>query len=242
MPRTVGILGGMGPEATAEFYRKLIELTSAASDQEHLPVIMLSDPSVPDRTDYILGSGQPFLPILLQLARDLESFGADFIAMPCNTAHLFWPELADAVGIPFLNILEETIDEIESTAGSDSVQIGVLATVGTIRSALYQSALRERGITALIPPESVQHEVHGVIKWVKAQTEREASRDQLEAAVQSLCEDGADGVILGCTELGLVGDLESSIPVFDSLEILARATLREALNLRSRKKGGPGHQ
>lgn len=231
MPRTVGILGGMGPEATAEFYRKLIELTPAANDQEHLPVIMLSDPRVPDRTDYILGSGQPFLPFLRQLACDLERYGADFIAMPCNTAHLFWQELSDAVGIPFLNILEETVDEIESTVGSDSVQIGVLATVGTIRSVLYQTALRKRGITALIPPESVQREVHGVIKSVKADVQREDSRKRVEGAVQALCDEGADGVILGCTELGLVGDLESNVPVFDSLDILVRATVRESLNL-----------
>ena len=229
MPKTVGILGGMGPEATAEFYRQLIELTPAESDQDHLPVIMLSDPRVPDRTEYILGSGESFLPHLLSLARALEKFGADFIVMPCNTAHLFWQELADAVDIPFLNIVEETVGEIEVAFRSEARRIGVLATEGTIKSSLYQTAIKRHGLLPLIPSEAAQRQVHGVIKWIKAQVEREASRGQIEAAVQSLQDSGAEGVILGCTELGLVKDLEVTVPVFDSLKILVKATLREAL-------------
>jgi aspartate racemase len=228
MPKTIGILGGMGPEATAEFFRQLVEETPADHDQEHLPAIILNDPRVPDRTEYILGTGESFLPKILSMAVDLEKFGADFIVMPCNTAHLFWKELSDAVRVPVLSIIEESVDAIERTVRRRKAQVGVLATVGTLRSDLYQKALSNRGLVPLVPPESIQHEVHRAIKWVKARVERDESKIRIERAVQSLSDQGAEGVILGCTELGLVGDLEVGIPVFDSLKILVRATLREA--------------
>jgi len=229
MPKKAGILGGMGPEATAEFYRQLVQLSPADSDQDHLPVIMLSDPRVPDRTEYILGSGESFLPRLLELATALERFGADFIVMPCNTAHLFWQELVDAVEIPFLNIVEETVGEIEKAFRNEPARVGVLATEGTIKSSLYQTAITNHGLVPLIPSEKTQHRVHRVIKRIKAKHEKEASKKEIESAVQSLQSSGAEGVILGCTELGLVKDLEVTVPVFDSLKILVKATLREAL-------------
>jgi aspartate racemase len=219
----------MGPEATAEFYRQLIELSPAENDQDHLPVIMLSDPRVPDRTEYILGTGEPFFPYLVDLARALESFGADFIAMPCNTAHLFWQELSDAVSVPFLNIVEETVERIEGTCGDECRQIGILATKGTIKSSLYQRAISGRGLVPLVPSEGAQRRVHEVIKWIKAKVEEEASKAEIESAIRSLQSSGADAVILGCTELGLVDELQVSVPLFDSLKILVRATLREAL-------------
>jgi len=219
----------MGPEATAEFFRQLIELTPAEADQDHIPVIIISDPRIPDRTDYILGVGDPFLPDLLRLARNLEKYGADFIVMPCNTAHLFWQDLCDAVDIPVLNIVEETISEILAAGRGLHRQIGLLATIGTLRTGLYQTALERRGLGPLVPSESTQREVHQAIKWVKAKADRGMSRKRIESAVQSLREAGADGVILGCTELSLVDHMDMGIPLFDSLQILVRATLREAV-------------
>jgi aspartate racemase len=227
MSRTLGIMGGMGPEATASFYSRFVQLTPAAVDQEHHPVVIFSDPTVPDRTEYILGRGPSPLPALLRLARKVESAGADLLAIPCNTAHLFWSEIAESVEIPVLNILDETVREIGKRSGSGSSSIGVLATVGTIRSKLYQEALSAAGYKPLIPPEHIQHEVHECIRKVKAQTDRGEARNQIEAAVALLARDGAQGVILGCTELGLAGDLLTKIPVFDSLQILVAAALRE---------------
>jgi aspartate racemase len=228
MLKTVGILGGMGPEATAEFYRQLVEETPADCDQEHVPTIILSDPRVPDRTEYILGTGESFLPKILRMAKELESFGADFIVMPCNTAHLFWKELSDAVGVPVLNITEETVVEIDRVIHRRGAQIGVLATVGTLRTDLYQKALSKCGLTPLLPAEPIQQEIHETIKWIKANVKRNESKSRIEQAIESLSREGAEGVILGCTELGLVGDTQVGIPVFDSLRILARAALREA--------------
>ncbi len=228
MPKTVGILGGMGPEATAEFFNELVRLTPADRDQDHLPVIMLSDPRIPDRTEYVLGSGASFLPHLLRLARNLEKFGADLIVIPCNTAHLFWRDLSNAVQIPVLNIVEETVDEIERISPQIR-QIGILATVGTLKSSLYQTALVNRGFVPLVPSEGEQRDVHQAIEQVKANVERKVSQQRIGSAVQSLRNGGAQGVILGCTELGLVGELSAGIPIFDSLKILAKAALREAI-------------
>jgi aspartate racemase len=159
----------------------------------------------------------------------LESYGADLIAIPCNTAHLFWRELSNATKIPILNIVEETIDEIEKSFSGQPVKIAVLSTMGTVKSALYQKALARRGFVPMIPSDNTQRAVHGAINSVKAQVERESAKRIVESAVQTIREDGADGVILGCTELALVGDLDVGIPVFDSLVILVKATLREAL-------------
>jgi aspartate racemase len=220
----------MGPEATAEFFRQLIELTPAEADQDHVPVIIISDPRIPDRTDYILGVGDPFLPDLLRLARTLEKHGADFIVMPCNTAHLFWQDLCDAVDIPVLNIVEETISEILAAGRGLHRQIGVLATIGTLQTGLYQTGLERRGLRPLVPSESTQRELHQAIKWVKAKADRQMSKERIELAVESLREAGADGVILGCTELSLVAYADMGIPLFDSLKILVNATLQEAFN------------
>jgi aspartate racemase len=125
--------------------------------------------------------------------------------------------------------VEETIDEIETVVHQRNGQIGILATLGTIRSDLYQTALSNRGLIPLTPPESTQHEVHGAIIRVKGQVERDESKRRIERAVRFLSEGGAQGVILGCTELGLVRDLSVDIPVFDSLKILVKAALREAM-------------
>ena len=111
MTRTVGVMGGMGPEATAAFYGSFVQRTPALVDQAHHPVIIFSDPRVPDRTEFILGQGPSPEPALLSLARKLEAAGADLIAIPCNTAHLFWKEISESVEIPVLNILEETVLE-----------------------------------------------------------------------------------------------------------------------------------
>ncbi len=127
----------MGPLAGAVFAQYLVELAPAATDQEHIPVVLINDPNIPDRTAYILGaSTRSPLPHLIDHARKLEQLGAELIAIPCNTAHVFWSEVARSVSIPVLNIIDETARRIESEEGSR--RIGLLATKGTVKAGLYQ--------------------------------------------------------------------------------------------------------
>jgi len=227
MPRTVGVLGGMGPLAGAVFTQYLVELTPVSTDQEHIPVLLINDPGIPDRTAYILGtSTRSPLPQLVQHARKLEQMGAELIAIPCNTVHVFWSEIARAVSIPVLNILDETVRRIESEEGSR--RIGLLATKGTVKAGLYQQGLDDADCELVLPSDELQHRVQSIIKAVKGNQDRSVLRQMLREAVLEIQNTGADRVILGCTELSLIRPDNISAQLLDSMKILAEATVEQA--------------
>ena len=222
--KTVGILGGMGPEATADLFMKIIKATPAKKDQEHLRVVMDSNPEIPDRTAFILGKGEDPRPLLLAGAKNLERLGASFIVIPCNTAHFFHKDVQDAVSIPVLNIMEE----VSRYLSGKLQKAGLLASTGTLSTRLYENALARHGIGTVLPQGSDQDEVMKAIYAVKAgdlDTGRRIALEQgrkLEAA-------GAQAVIAGCTEIPLVlkdGDL--GVPVVDATTILAQSAVRFA--------------
>ncbi len=236
MPKIVGVVGGMGPEATAAFYEYLIEATPAQRDQDHLTVVIYSEPRIPDRTEYLVAKGPSPLPELIRVAKAVENAGAELIAIPCNTAHYFWDSISEAVNIPVLNIIDETVNCVEKAfeCESESVRprVGVMATKGTARMGLYEQALRERGLEVVPVSESFQQDVMRIIEGVKAGDDRSQSKARFRSAVSALRNQGADGVVLGCTELGLAcGEGEFPVPLFDSLKILAEATVRAALEV-----------
>ncbi|MBS3787340.1 amino acid racemase, partial [Candidatus Bipolaricaulota bacterium] len=138
--QTIGILGGMGPEATIECYKSIIDQTPADTDQEHLSIVIVNNPQIPDRTEAILYDGDSPVPALQDSARVLEVAGADFLIMPCNTAHHFVSEVEKAIEVPVLNMIETTVDQLEP--GST---VGLLATMGTIKTGIYEKYSRERG-------------------------------------------------------------------------------------------------
>ncbi len=226
MPRTVGILGGMGPEASAVFLRHLIRLTPASRDQDHIPVILVGDPSIPDRTAYLLGRGESPLPRLLDLAGVLERSGAELIAIPCNTAHVFWVDIARAASIPVLHIVDETIRRLGP--GGSGLGVGLLATRGTVMSGLYQEALGDTGHHAVLPAEEFQRETQAIVEGIKGGENRERSAARLLSVIDHLAGLGAERVILGCTELGLALEGEPRLPTIDSLRALAAATVEQA--------------
>jgi aspartate racemase len=222
----VGVLGGMGPAATADFYAKLIRHTPAATDQEHLRVAIWADPTVPDRVAAVLdGSTDPY-PVLLEGATKLRSLGASLVAMPCHTAHFFLPRLAAETGLAFLDMLAETIVEITRRELS---RVGLLGTAGTLRSELYQRRLAAAGVRFVLPDETIQHEVDEAIRCVKSGT-ASAGRPFLAHALRFMHTAGAEAVVLACTELPLaLGDspTEHGPPVLDPTDVLARAVVRE---------------
>lgn len=229
--KVIGILGGMGPEATLDCFKKIIKNTPAGKDQDHLRIIIDSNPKIPDRTAAILGTGPSPLPLLLEGCRTLQQAGADFIIMPCISAHFFQEELRQQITLPFVSIFD-VVATIISHNHKKIKTVGLLGTTGTIRGGLFQKRLREEGIETVLCDSKVQDQVMAAIydiKKVRADRSREAVTASLSAAAQVLVDSGAQGIIAGCTEIPLaLSTADVTVPYFDSLLILARAAIRRA--------------
>ena len=225
----IGILGGMGPEATADLFHKIIKNTEATKDQDHLRVLIDSNPKIPDRTTAMLGTGESSLPMMIETAKNLEKTGADFIVIPCVSAHYFIEELRKETTIPVISIIDEVAKEVERRLPGIH-RTGLIATTGTIKARLFQDRLHEMGIEALVPSSQNQETlVMSAIYGVKAGSISPENREKILKASKELIEKGAQGIIGGCTEIPLLvnqGDME--VPFFDSLDILARAAIRRA--------------
>lgn len=223
--KLVGVLGGVGPMATVYFMQRVIELTEADTDQEHLNMVVWQHAAIPDRTAFLLGySDEDPLPVMVSDARRLEADGVDFIAMPCNTAHYFYDELAAAVGIPFLDIVDETVAAAQQ--GVPGLRrLGVLATDGTVRTGTYAGVSARRGVEAVVPDDVVQREVSDII-YAGVKAGRPVERERFEAVVDHLRRRGCQAIVLGCTELSVLGrELGTGPDVVDSVDVLARRTI-----------------
>jgi len=224
----VGVLGGMGPAATADFYAKLIRNTPAVADQEHIPVVIWADPTVPDRVSSVRDGTDAAYPALLYGAQRMRDAGATLGAMPCHTAHFFRERLQQDSGLPFVDMVGETVTAVERLCGRGA-RVGVLATAGTLDSGLYQARFADTEVEILIPEPDGQRRVAEAIAMVKS-GRLPAARGLLEDAVSQLRELGADIVVLACTELPLAlgaGDGELGVPVLDPTDLLAVAVVRE---------------
>jgi len=229
--KTIGILGGMGPEATLDCFAKIIENTPAQKDQDHLRVVIDSNPKVPDRTAAIIGEGESPVPAIVAGCGALERAGADFIIIPCVSAHFFLSAIQTHSNLPILSIF----DAVAETIVRDHPQIktvGLMATTGTIKGERFQQRLAEDGIHTVIPDAAVQAKIMEAIYDIKnAQPARSRSgiSADLIAAAQSLiaCKPrNAQGIIAGCTEIPLALKRQHlSVPYFDPLTILARAAI-----------------
>lgn len=227
----IGILGGMGPAATADFYAKLVSMTPGRSDQDHLTTVIWSDPTIPDRTEALLGNGPDPTPWLLNGSRVLREAGATVIAIPCNTAHAFVPRIADHVGLPIIHMIGEVARHL-TTVRPAVRTAGLLATTGTVRAGLYQEWLDRYGIRLVLPDEDDQHsEVMAAIRAVKAGIGGAAVTASLARAARRLTDRGAEAIIAGCTEipLGLPAGADTiDVPLIDPAAILAGALVRRA--------------
>jgi aspartate racemase len=226
-----GILGGMGPAATADLYQKIIAATPATRDQEHIPVVIWADPTVPDRTAALLDGGEDPTPWLLRGAIKLAAMGASFIAVPCNTAHAFFPRIVPHIAVPFLHMMEETASAVE-VAHPTVERVGLLATTGTITVGLYQEAFARHHIEIAVPDEANQRMVMDAIHRVKGgDTSKDATALVAEAA-DYLIGQRAELLITGCTELPLIfTGVDASVPVIDPTDVLAHAVVRRARTL-----------
>ncbi|MBM3293468.1 MAG: amino acid racemase [Candidatus Aminicenantes bacterium] len=229
--KIIGVLGGMGPEATLDFFGKIIRGTPAARDQDHLRMIIDNNPQIPDRMEAIIGRGESPVPMMVESGRALARAGADFIVIPCLSAHVFIDELRAQLALPILSAFEVIPEAIKS--GYPGVRtVGLLATKGTVRSGRFEKKIRERGLSVMTPELEDLDRVNGAIYRIKsspAESSRRESRADLIGVAERLIQKGAQGMIAGCTEIPLVLKGEDlAVPFFDSLMMLAEAAIREA--------------
>ena len=228
MAQVLGVLGGMGPLATVDFLRKLIEETPAARDEDHIPVITYSVPQIPMRPAAILDGGESPLPAMLDGIRTLKRAGAIAIAIPCNTAHYWYDELVRQGGLPIIHIADAALDELALRCARGTT-IGLIGTQGTLAAGFFQQRLAASGFRCIVNSDADQQElVLEAILHVKRNA-LDAAAALLESAVGKLAHDGASGVILACTETPVVLDRlspQSSALCVDATRALAKACVK----------------
>ncbi len=224
--KAIGIIGGMGPLATADLFEKIILHTAASCDQDHLRVFIDSNTSIPDRTAAILSGGADPAPELAASARGLARQGAELLLMPCNTAHCFYDAVQAAVSVPVLHMIRLTARALERRGVETA---GLLATDGTVQTGIYQRCFAGTGIRLLTPDPAGQRAVMDMIyQGVKA-GRRDYDASDARAAMEDLLRRGAETLILGCTELPLAAELyRLRFPLTDPTLELALEAVRQA--------------
>ena len=221
--KTLGVIGGLGPIATAHFLELVINMTDAKTDQEHLDMIIYNTPSIPDRTAHILDNSAPDpLPEMLRVGQALAQQGASYIAIPCMTAHYFFPKLDAGIPAALINSIRETAKHLKANGIE---KVGIMATDGTIQSGIFHRELEAVGLTPIIPSKEQQKNVmHLIFRNVKAGTP--AEMDRFFAAADDLRRHGAQAIILGCTELSLIKrDYPIGAGFLDAMEVLAQQSV-----------------
>lgn len=230
----LGVLGGMGPQATNTFYQRIIDRTQAEKDQEHLQVLIWSDAKIPDRTAGILAgpeAAEQVYQALLDGARLLERAGCTVLAIPCNTSHYFADRLQAQLRIPIIHMIRETVAAIQAMGKKT---VGILATDGTVQTGIYQKELTAAGLTPVTLPERLQKTVMSII-YDEIKKGETGSREKFGEVDAWLRQAGCDCAILGCTELSVYRNLHSLPPYYiDAMEVLAQqAILRCGKQLRN---------
>ena len=234
MPRVVGIIGGMGPEATLDLMRRVLAKTPAQDDQDHIHLIVESNPKIPSRIAHLIEkTGADPTPELVRIARNLERAGAEALAIPCNTAHAYAPSIRRAVGIPLLDMVQLTVDQIASSPSpsahiasspAGAQRVGLLASSAVLATELYAKAFADHGIAVVHPAR--QDDVMALIRAVK----RGETGLDIQAALGRTALDLAnhvDVLLVGCSELSVIS-AGITAPFVDSLDVQAQAIVNFA--------------
>ena len=226
MKKSLGILGGMGPMATVDLFKKVVANTKADSDNAHIRIFIDNNAQIPDRTAAILSGGADPIPAMAESAKNLEACGADCIIIPCNTAHYFVPRLQELTKLPIISMIEETAKECARSLPGKVA--GLLGTTGTLQTGLYNAALDRAEVKYLVPDAECQTALMRVIyDGVKADADPQTYRRDMELVVRTLRHQGADYFVLACTELPLAFDaLRLPVATVDPTMVLARAAIR----------------
>lgn len=224
--KRLGILGGMGPAASAEFITRLVQQTPASCDQEHIPFVLWNDPTVPDRSISIRNNDDTPLPYLIEGVQALKYSGCDLIVIPCNTAHFWFSELSK-LNIKIIHIVDSVADALRDVNVTGT--IGVMGTHAAVEFGLYQYMLNKSGWDCITPTkEEMNNLVQPAIDLIKGGSIEEAHL-MLMTVVKSLIDRGSKAVVLGCTEIPLaVKEVEENgIPLINSIDSLVKSTIKE---------------
>ncbi|MDW7659157.1 MAG: amino acid racemase [Bacillota bacterium] len=219
----LGVIGGLGPMATAFFLERVIGMTDAACDQEHLEMIIYNVPSIPDRTRYILGlSKDNPVPPMIRIGRRLVEQGVACIAIPCVTAHYFYRELSEAINRPIIHAIRETVGQLRQQGVKAA---GVAATDGTLSGRLFQEELEQNGIRSIVPGLQMQQTIMDLI-YQDIKAGQAADMERFDAVSDEMRRNGAETIILGCTELSLIKrDNLIGSGYLDVMDVLAKAAI-----------------
>lgn len=223
--KTVGIIGGMGPSATALLFQKIIDYTDATADSEHIHIVIDNQPAIPDRTTAILKGENTPAKEICKIGEKLVAYGAELIAIPCNTSHYFYSCIQEKLPVPVVNMIAETAKECVSQGYR---KVGVLATTGTCKTGTYDKELQNFGIEAVYPSSEGQNKLMEII-YDQVKAGKTPNADAFVCYLEEMKRKGAEAFILGCTELPMVfrnGDFQCCF--IDSLDILAMRTVEKA--------------
>ena len=218
----VGVLGGMGPEATILLQQRVLATVNAQDDADHLPLLIDMNPQVPSRIAHLIdGTGEDPTPVLAAMAQRLERAGATALAMPCNTAHHYAPAIEAAVSIPFLNMVTRSVDRAAQQLPSGSA-IGILASPALRMAGVFDDALDRVGLTAIWPGDAGR--MLAAIRLIKAQGITPQAQQTLAEAATELTVQGAKLLFVACSEFSLLAPaLTAPLPILDTIDVLAEA-------------------
>jgi aspartate racemase len=222
----IGVLGGMGPLATVDFMHKLVEEMPAGTDQEHVPVVARNVAQIPDRQKALAGTGESPLPALLEGVRQLVAAGASRLVIPCNTAHYWLPQLSADCPVPFISIIDATLNVLKGGKPAAAETIGLIATRGTLLAGLYQQRLADEDMPCLCNTEEEMETLFTPGCYAVKRGEVDAGGRLLEAAAEALLARGATRLVLACTEVPVALERVASrhLPLcVDTNRALARA-------------------
>lgn len=219
----LGIIGGMGPEATAEIFRKIISLTVASCDQEHMKICVLNKPQIPDRTEYLINNGKSPLPLIIEGINELKNLSTRFFIIPCNTSHIFSSEFNESEDIVFIDMIKTTKNYLQVQFKDD--KICILGTTGTVSAKVYGHGYNADKVNIIYPNKLLQSEVMDIILSVKANSNTIIhNRERLiEVIKKVLIENGECTFVIACTELSVImSNLTiEGIKFIDAMELLA---------------------
>lgn len=219
----VGVLGGMGPAATIDFMSRVLRNTPAEDDEDHIRMFIDHNPKVPSRIKALIDkTGESPAPVLQNMARKLESIGADFLAMPCNTSHHFLNDIRDVIKIPILDMIDLTVQTVISNT-ENIHNVGILASTAVLNVNIYSRAFQKKGVDVIEPQDDQQQKIMDVIMAVKRNDVGGKLILTLSDVINELIDKGAEAIVIGCTEISaVIGQINLATPLYDASEILAR--------------------
>ncbi len=227
--KVVGIIGGMGPEATVDLMARIIKATPALDDIDHIRMLVDNNPKIPSRIKALLeGTGESPAPCMSEMARKLEEWGVDFLAIPCNTAHYYYDDVRRAVSVPVLNMIDLTVETIDRE-NSGIKTVGLLATTTVVNLELFKKRFAVRNIDLINPSGRLQDDLMGAVRKIKTSSYGREVADVLQECAEELIFRQAEVLLIACTELSVIGnEINVSVPVYDSSQVLADSIVKEA--------------